>query len=66
MTDAFYSITDRESVRRQFRMSVVMVVAMAIGAYILGFATPIAQMRKATMTDDSVPFTGRLVTMIDE
>ena len=66
MSDAFNSITDRESWRGQFHLSVLMVIGMAIGAFILGFATPIAHAQKATIVNDGAPFSGRLVSLIDE
>ena len=66
MSDAFNSITDRESWRRQFHLSVLMVIGMAIGAFIWGFATPITHAQKATIVNDGAPFSGRLVSLIDE
>jgi hypothetical protein len=66
MSDAFYPVVDLESVRRQARMSIVIIAAMAIGAFILGFATPIPGPQKATIMDDGAAFSGRLVSLIDE
>ncbi len=66
MSDAFYSLIDLESARRQARMSIVIVVGMAIGAVILGFATPLPRPQKATIMDDAAAFSGRLVSLIEE
>jgi hypothetical protein len=66
MSDAFYSLVDLEAARRQARMSIVIIAAVAIGAFILGFATPIPQMQKATILDDGGAFFGRLVSLIEE
>jgi hypothetical protein len=66
MSDTFYSLTERETMRRQFRISVVMIVAMSICAFILGFATPITHPKKATAVDDGRGFVGQLVSMDDD
>jgi hypothetical protein len=66
MSDAFYSLVDLEAARRQARMSIVIVAATVIGAFILGFATPIPQTQKATILDDGGAFSGRLVSLIEE
>ena len=61
MSDAFYTENYRESVRRQFRLSVALVVFMAIGAFAMGFATPIGTTHNARNVDDTGVFVGRLV-----
>jgi hypothetical protein len=66
MSDTFYSLADRETLRRQFRISIVMIVAMSICAFILGFATPITRAQKATVVDNGQAFIGRLVSMGDD
>jgi hypothetical protein len=66
MSDAFYSVSNLESVRRQCRLSIVILLGMAIGAFILGFATPITPAQKATIADDGAAFSGRLVSLIEE
>ncbi len=66
MSDAFYSLIDLESARGQARMSIVIVLGMAIGAVVLGFATPLHQAQKATILDDGAAFSGRLVSLIEE
>lgn len=63
---AFTRSFDPESARRQFRMSLVLVGAMAFAAFILGFALPLnaphSTPPSATISDDGA-FSGRLVTM---
>lgn len=62
---AFTRSFDRDSARRQFQVSAVLVVAMAVAAFVLGFALPIdspRSMKSAPIADDS-GFTGRLVTI---
>jgi hypothetical protein len=66
MSNAYYSVIDHASARRQFRLSVALVAAMAVAALVLGFATPIHQTPKATMMDDGAAFSGRLVSMYDK
>ncbi len=66
MSNAYYSVIDPASARRQFRLSVVLVVAMAVAAVILGFATPLPRAPKATFTNDGAAFSGRLVSLFDE
>jgi hypothetical protein len=63
---AFNRSFDRESARRQFRVSVLLVVAMATAAFVLGFALPINSAHKgAPVAQDGGSFTGRLVTTND-
>jgi hypothetical protein len=66
MSNAYYSVIDHASARRQFRLSIVVVVGMAVGAFILGFATPIHQAPKAMTLDDGAAFTGRLVSLFEK
>jgi len=56
---------DRDSARRQLRVSAVLVVAMAVAAFILGFAMPIhaPQPAKSTAIMHDSAFTGRLLSM---
>ncbi|WP_424362563.1 hypothetical protein [Methylocystis parvus] len=61
---AFTRSFDRESARRQFRVSVLLVAAMATAAFVLGFALPINSARKgATPIADNIEFSGRLVSV---
>lgn len=63
---AFNRSFDRESARRQFRVSILLVMAMASAAFVLGFALPINSAHKAApVAQDSGTFTGRLVTAND-
>ncbi len=65
MSNAYYSVIDPAAARRQFRLSIAIVVAMAIGAFVWGFATPIHQAPKATTLDDGAAFSGRLVSFAE-
>ncbi len=60
---AFSRSFDRESARRQFRVSILLVAAMAVAAFVLGFAMPINQSPSTTPVADSAPFAGRLVSV---
>lgn len=54
---------DRESARRQFRVSVLLIIAMALSAFVLGFAMPVGNPTEQTNpTVESSGFSGRLVT----
>lgn len=67
MEPAFTRSFDRDSARRQFRVSLLLVAAMATAAFVLGFALPIgspAQKSTPVATDGGV-FAGRLVTIND-
>lgn len=61
MSDAAYSSLHGEAARRQFRVSLYMVIGMALAALLAGFVTPSSPQR-AAMSDD-VDFTGRLVAV---
>lgn len=62
---AFTRSFDPESARRQFRVSLLLVAAMALAAFILGFALPLNAPHSSppapALTDSS--FSGRLVTI---
>ena len=66
MSDTFYTENYRESVRRQFRVSVALVVLMAIGAFATGFAIPIGTTHNARNIDDTGVFVGRLLATVDQ
>lgn len=53
---------DRESARRQFRVSILLVAAMATAAFVLGFALPINASQTAKVVDNA-QFAGRLVNV---
>jgi hypothetical protein len=63
MSDIFDSASYRKSVRRQFRMSVILVAGMAFAAFALGFSMPIGSTPDAPNIDDDAVFFGRLVAM---
>jgi hypothetical protein len=66
MSHAFYTEDYRESVRRQFRVSVALVVLMAIGALASGFAAAINVPQNARNFEDNGVFIGRLVATVDQ
>ena len=54
---------DRESARRQFRVSVLLIIAMALSAFVLGFAMPVGnQTSQPNPEKEASGFSGRLVT----
>ncbi|MBM3563444.1 MAG: hypothetical protein FJX16_06480 [Alphaproteobacteria bacterium] len=53
----------QESARRQFRVSVLMVAAMAFAAFAIGFVLPVSSTHKATPTAANGVFAGRLITV---
>jgi hypothetical protein len=68
MEPAFTRNFDPESARRQFRVSLVLVAAMAIAAFVLGFALPVNaphSSKDAPIAVDSSGFSGRLVSTTD-
>jgi len=56
---------DRESLRRQFRLSVGLVLAMMAAAFILGSALPVGSVKPSMTVDESGDFSGRLVSVDD-
>lgn len=61
---AFTRNFDRESARRQFRVSILLVAAMATAAFILGFALPINSAQNGVApVADNMEFSGRLVSV---
>jgi hypothetical protein len=60
---AFTRNFDRESARRQFRVSVLLVAAMATAAFVLGFALPVNSARHAGPVAGNAEFSGRLVSV---
>jgi hypothetical protein len=63
MSDIFDSAVYRESARRQFRLSVMLVACMAVAAFVVGFANPISSPHNAINVDGDSTFTGRLTAM---
>jgi hypothetical protein len=62
---AFTRSFDRESARRQFRMSIMLVAAMGVAAFVLGFAQPLTSpgpSKQGALATDS-GFSGRLVSI---
>jgi hypothetical protein len=60
---AFTRSFDRESARRQFRVSILLVAAMATAAFVLGFALPINSVSNSSSVVDNTEFSGRLVSV---
>jgi hypothetical protein len=54
---------DRESARRQFRVSIFLIGAMAAAAFFLGYALPINSAPTGGPVADQAKFAGRLVSM---
>jgi hypothetical protein len=68
MEPAFTRSFDRESARRQLHLSIILVLAMALAAFILGFVSPINskyQQNRIVLAPDS-EFSGRLITGEDQ
>jgi hypothetical protein len=65
MEPAFTRSFDPESARRQFRMSIMLVVAMGVAAFVLGFAQPLTGQlpSKAAAVATDTGFSGRLVSI---
>ncbi|WP_159730679.1 hypothetical protein [Methylosinus sp. Ce-a6] len=65
MEPAFARSFDPESARRQFRVSLFLVAAMALAAFILGFALPLNAPRSSPPTpavsSDAGDLFGRLI-----
>lgn len=64
---AFTRSFDPESARRQLRVSITLVVAMGLAAFVLGFLSPMSgqyEAKQTQMAPDST-FSGRLVSLTD-
>jgi len=64
---AFTRSFDRESARRQLSLSIVLVAAMGLAAFVLGFISPIDAkfQQKQTLVAPDSEFSGRLVSIGD-
>lgn len=62
---AFTRSFDRESARRQFRVSILLVAAMGLAAFVLGFAMPVGSQPSgvAPIAAENSSFAGRLVVI---
>jgi hypothetical protein len=60
---ACFRAFDRESARRQFRMSLLLVAAMAVAAIVLSAALPTYLTESATPVAESFEIHGRLVSV---
>jgi len=64
MEPAFTKSFDPESARRQLRVSVLLVAAMALAAFVLGFALPVNAPHSSKLSPiatDGATFAGRLI-----
>jgi hypothetical protein len=61
MSNTPIAIRGLDSMRETLRMSVIMVLGMAMGAFIPGYATPVHLTPKAMIADHDDVFSGRLV-----
>ena len=61
---AYVQRFDRESARRQFRVSLLLIIAMAVSAFVLGFAMPVGgqPVTPNGSPEDQLGFSGRAVT----
>jgi hypothetical protein len=65
---AYTRAFDRETARRQLRVSIVLVAAMAVAAFVLGFALPLNtphQSKVQPMAGPDSAFSGRLLSIND-
>jgi hypothetical protein len=63
MTYSYDTHFDRESIRRQFRMSMGLIVAMALATFILGLSLPVDNGRHAPELATAGELMGRLVSI---
>lgn len=56
---------DRDSLRRQFRLSIGLIVALAVATFVLGLSLPVDNGRHAPQVNAAGEIMGRLVS-IDE
>ena len=54
---------DRDSIRRQFRLSIGLIVAMAVATFVLGFSLPVEHARHTAQLDLGSDMMGRFVPM---
>ncbi len=62
MAYSFDASFGRESFRRQFRLSICLIVAMAVATFVLGFSLPVDRSHAATL-DVASDMTGRFVSI---
>jgi|LakMenE01Jun11ns_1017448.scaffolds.fasta_scaffold9904863_3 hypothetical protein len=63
MAYSFDSSFGRESLRRQFRLSIGLIVAMAVATFVLGFSLPVEHARHTAQLDLGSDMMGRFVPM---
>ena len=63
MTYSYETHDDRDSIRRQFRLSIGLILAMAVAAFVLGLSLPVDNGRHAQTFNASGEMLGRLVLM---
>jgi hypothetical protein len=63
MTYSYDTHFDRDSIRRQFRLSIGLIVAMALATFILGLSLPVDNGRHAQRLTTAGEMMGRLVSI---
>lgn len=54
---------DRDSMRRQFRLSIGLIVALAVASFVLGLSLPVSNGRQAPPINAEGEMMGRLVSI---
>lgn len=63
MAYSFDASFGRESFRRQFRLSIGLIVAMAVATFVLGLSLPVDHGHRATKLDAASDMMGRFVSI---
>ena len=63
MSNVNFSSADHEFTRSRARFSLLVICIAAIFAFIVGYALPVAPMKKALVLDAPATFAGRLVVI---
>jgi len=63
MSYSFDARFERDSIRRQFRLSIALILAMAVATFLLGLSLPVESSRHAQQPDAAGEMLGRLVSV---
>jgi hypothetical protein len=63
MTYSYDTQFDRDSIRRQFRLSIGLIVALAVATFVLGLSLPVDNGRHAQQSAAAGDMLGRLVSI---
>ena len=63
MTYSYDTQFDRDSIRRQFRLSIGLIVALAVATFVLGLSLPVDHGHRATKLDAASDMMGRFVSI---